>query len=64
MQLSLFPEMTYDVQLTTEVTMTEEEAKYAAANYLEDICLSDSVMELLEIQEVNEIRAIIAILRG
>jgi hypothetical protein len=64
MQLSLFPTMTYEIPLKAEVVMTEEEAKYAACNYLEEICLSDAVMETLEIQEVNEIRAIIAVLRG
>lgn len=63
-QLSLFPAQAfYVVPLTPEVVLTEPEAKIKAAQYLENVCLSDKVMYFLDMKEVHEIRKIIEILR-
>lgn len=67
-QLNLFPEVEFVDEVIEVVEVinetTKDQACYIAANYLEDICLSDAVMQHLDQEEINEIAYVVKVLRS
>lgn len=65
-QLSLFPDVIVEEEIIEEVQIEfhKDQACYIAANYLEDICLSDAVKQHLDQEEIDEIAAVVQVLRS